>query len=108
MIAEERMIGNSTLDRKDTVFMIVFHSPSLEIQALLLIKSLRRFGGYLSDSPFWAFHLSPNHTPKIISAIQGVRVIQFEANQKIQNYAFGEKVTACTLAEKMASEDLNL
>lgn len=96
------MIGKYKTENKDTVFMTIFHSESCEAQAVLLVKSLRRFGGYLRDSPFWIFHFQPTFTPKIISELPCSRLIQFDSDQKTSGYEFGEKIAACALAEKMA------
>lgn len=66
----------------------------------LLVDSLRRFGGELSEVPFWVFSPDPGAVGQLESGV--THVLPLIAQHPVSSYLFGWKVAACALAEQLA------
>ncbi|UCD06150.1 MAG: hypothetical protein JSV98_02680 [candidate division WOR-3 bacterium] len=77
-----------------------------EANALLLIESIRSFGGGLSRSPIWCFvpdfGPKPSKAFKEKMAVLNAELISFEIERDIARFFFAADIRAAALAESMA------
>ncbi|MBL7199223.1 MAG: hypothetical protein ISS56_03650 [Anaerolineae bacterium] len=84
-------------------FCTLVTSGQEERFARLLIESLRAFGGPLSRSPVWVFHLG-EPSPDPFPGGEGVRLVPLDIEGG-SHFWFAPKVHACAQAEGMAGSD---
>ncbi len=90
------------------VFAVTVSSESSGIRALMLARSLRSFGGKLSESPFWVL-MSRAANPLPAAVLDGfaaanIRLILFDIDEGIFKFFFGAKTCASAVAEAEARE----
>ncbi len=86
------------------IFLTWVYSSATRQDALILIESIRAFGGSLSQCPVWIFESKPEEDSG--NRFEGTGVKRFLLDTPeilLQNY-YGHKVYACTQAEKLAPE----
>lgn len=77
-------------------------SPSDERSAVMLIKSIREFGGGLKDSPVYVFQNNAEENPCYeLKKMAGINVLPLEIDPAAKDYLFAAKVYACAQAEKL-------
>jgi glyoxylase-like metal-dependent hydrolase (beta-lactamase superfamily II) len=77
-------------------------SPSDERAAVMLIKSIREFGGGLKDAPVYVFQNNKEENPCYeLKKMTGVNILLLEIDPAAKDYLFSAKVYACAQAEKM-------
>jgi len=79
-----------------------------EIQALILVRSLRQFGGTLSDTPVWIFtpndqELDERHRNSLMNL--DVRVFPFPIQLSLIKFPFAAKAVAASMAESQAEKE---
>ncbi len=84
-----------------TVFATFVDHPSQLPGASLLVESIRTFGGPLSESYIWIFHDNNLSESDIQLKGNGTKIISLEIPERISDYPFSGKVTACARAEEM-------
>jgi hypothetical protein len=77
-----------------------------ELDALLLIESIRSFGGDLSNNPIWVL------VPKILGSLSSptqeklaclrAKIVPFESDSEILKFPFAAKIVGTAFAEKLA------
>ena len=78
-----------------------------ELDTLLMVKSIRTFGGDLAASPIWV--MVPNHPGTLSEPIQdklshlNVKIIFFEITPEIFNFPFATKIVGAAFAEVLAN-----
>lgn len=76
------------------------------LQALLLARSLRAFGGTLSDQPFWLYlpHTLDNLAPDLAAQLDaaGVAIKHFVLDEGLAAFPFATKTVAAALCEERA------
>lgn len=82
------------------VFVLFMRSARDEIRANLLIKSIRRYGGALSNSPIW---ILTTHREGWYRNLSDVVPSALTIPQAFHTYPFGDKVFACAQAEAQAN-----
>ena len=89
-----------------------FYSPvGYEVQSLLLIRSLRQFGGDMSELPVWAlFPEGDEVPPEYIKALDSLqtRIVPFQIDDKIRRFPFASKTIAAARAESLADDENHL
>lgn len=85
----------------DIIFITMVHSPAEKIGAKLLIRSLRQFGGEMSQFPVWLFESDEAHGSCVDLIPLNVEVFPLEVNDATKHYIFSSKVSACFQAERM-------
>jgi hypothetical protein len=77
-------------------------------KTLLLLASLREFGGRQADSPFWVLYPEAvgEFNAQEIASLQalGGEMFAFDLDQDFLHFPFGAKVRAAAAAEKLAAE----
>ncbi len=79
-----------------------------EVQALIMVRSLRQFGGTLSDIPVWI--VNPNdqeldaQLKKTLMELD-VRFLQFQIQPSLLKFPFAAKAVAASKAETQAEKD---
>ncbi len=73
----------------------------------LLVSSLRRFGGQLSDSDFLLFYAEGLDVPLEIKALDNVELIPFPPTA-YSHYYFAQKVAVCAMAEEHTQHDASV
>ena len=90
---------------KDLIFACNPTPGNPEIELLLLVESLRSFGGRLADSPFWV--LLPNgldlpaKTRRRLAALSA-EIVLFDPRPADAQFPFASRVTAAAEAERLA------
>jgi hypothetical protein len=79
-----------------------------EVQSLLLVRSLRTFGGEMSDLPVWLFY--PESSPLAPSALEALTSLEvsccpFEINEAFLKFPFAGKAAAAATAERLAEKE---
>lgn len=82
-----------------SIFITKVSSSEEKDAVLLLIDSIRSFGGEMGECPFWIFGTDPQ-----VEYLQGLSLDQVEIYSLsvpvlLQHYPFGDKVIACAKAE---------
>ncbi len=92
----------------DLIFACMSLDTASVRQMLLLAESLRRWGGELSDAPFWL--LVPRGEEAYLEGFQGrlsgadVRIADFEVDLQAASFPFARKVLAAAEAERLAED----
>ena len=86
---------------ESTCFFSIIRSPESKRQAQFLLKSLRTFGGSLHDCPVLIFQMYADEEAELDVGGVNVHVIPVDMDRVLNNYWFGDKVYACSLAEEM-------
>jgi hypothetical protein len=85
---------------------VLFPTPSSETSVLLLVQSLRRFGGRLSQARVWCF--VPQVGTRLSAATHnrllelGVELMPLEIDRELLRFFFAAQITAAARAESMA------
>jgi len=91
-------------------FVACIERGSLEEKALLLCRSIRRFGGKFGGAPIYTFQPRAGTTITAKTAAQldalGVRHIDEVLNRDFAHYAIANKIFASARAEELATEDV--
>jgi hypothetical protein len=91
---------------------IVFPQKRSQLNALLLIESIRNFAGSLAEKPIWVF--TPESSQLLAkSTIKGfeecdVKLISFVMDESKLPFFFADTIQAIAFAESMAERDTNL
>jgi hypothetical protein len=72
-----------------------------------LIQSIRTFGGALSSCPVWVFAVNSTQIPCQNLEGEMTQVIRLNVPDHLLNYDLRDKVYACTIAEELASDEIN-
>ncbi len=92
----------------DLIFACMSLDTASVRQMLLLAESLRRWGGELSDAPFWL--LIPQEERTCLEGFQGrlsaadVRIADFGVVPQAASFPFARKVLAAAEAERLAED----
>ncbi|MGD2246962.1 MAG: hypothetical protein PVF58_01045 [Candidatus Methanofastidiosia archaeon] len=82
--------------------------PGLDFHVPLFAKSIRTFGGILSDCPLWVFVPESEHeiSKKLKDHLEslGVKIILYEIDADIMKFPFAGYVRAAATAESLAKE----
>jgi len=76
-------------------------SPSDERAAVMLIKSIREFGGVYKDSPVYVFQDNADENPCLAIKKMDVNLLPLEIDPAARDYLFSLKVYACAQAERL-------
>jgi hypothetical protein len=87
----------------DTIFLTLIQSPAEQAGAQRLVASLRRFGGELSQAPFWLFETESARGLGAKLAPLGVEIFPLVLPTTVRDYVFAGKVWACAQAETLAT-----
>ena len=91
-------------------FVVCVERGALESQALLLVRSLRRFGGRFREAPVHAFSPRSGREPRAATVARleelGVFHHPRPLNQDFRGYVYANKILACARAEDLLAEDL--
>lgn len=85
-----------------------FAARGFEVQTLILVKSLRDFGGDLASIPVWiGVPYGHEMEGEALDAIQDldVRLIPFEIDEKLLNFPFSAKAVAAAYVEAEAEKE---
>ncbi|MFX1562400.1 MAG: hypothetical protein ACFFDP_03750, partial [Promethearchaeota archaeon] len=95
------------------VFVSIVHRhKNSETNVLLLIESIRRFGGSLAHTPIWVF--TPDKpeklSPKLTSRLNelNVTLIPYKTELAVRKFFFAPEIKALALAETRAIEQTDL
>lgn len=96
------------MSSEKTVVFTWLSSGSERKAASILIRSIRDFGGKLSDCPIWVLDLDPeNNSPFSGSEEENVEVIPLTLPQRLKHYYYGGKVYASFKAEEKAAKGVD-
>ena len=93
----------------DSNVVFGFYARSgFEVQSLLLVRSLRAFGGDMANLPVWLFY--PENSPLAPSALEeltslGVICRTFEVEENFLKFPFAGKAAASAAAEGLAERE---
>jgi hypothetical protein len=91
-------------------FVCCVERGALESQALLLVRSLRRFGGRFRDAPVHTFAPRRGREPRagVVAELAEMGAVHHEEilNRDLPSYAYANKIFACARAEEMLAEDV--
>jgi len=76
-------------------------SPSDERAAVMLIKSIREFGGAYKDSPVYVFQDNADENPCLVIKNMDANLLPLEIDPAARDYLFSRKVYACAQAERL-------
>lgn len=82
-----------------------FAARGFEVQTLILVNSLRKFGGKMADIPVWiAAPHGHSLESEVVDTLEtlGVRFIPFEISKKLRRFPFGAKAVAAAAIESEA------
>jgi hypothetical protein len=96
-------LSDNALERD--IFLTYVYSPRQRQCARLLIESICRFGGALSQCPVWLYEANPERVPCGDFAALGVRVLPLQVPDSVRGYILAGKVCACAQAESLASPE---
>lgn len=90
---------------KNLIFTTLAIPEKSELDALMMSKSIRRFGGDLADNPIWV--LVPATLPLSALTIEKLtqlkaKIISFEVAPEILEFPFATKIVAAAFAENQA------
>jgi hypothetical protein len=96
---------NNTKKEK-IIFACLSISPMLDKEVNLLVKSIRTFGGVLSNQPIWV--LVPNGDINKCAETErendlNIKIIPFKIDKAAENFPLSEKVFGAAHAEKLAA-----
>lgn len=94
-------------------FVVCVERGALESQALLLVRSIRRFGGRFRDAPVHTFAPRRGRGPRagVVAQLEELGAIHHRVhgaplNRDFQDYAYANKIFVCARAEEILEEDL--
>ena len=94
-------------------FVCCVERGALEGQALLLVRSIRRFGGRFREAPVHTFAPRKGREPRagVVAQLEEMGAIHHGVtgeplNQDFQGYVYANKILACARAEETLAEDL--
>lgn len=90
-----------------TVFITKTGTEMERMAACLLVRSIRTFGGVMSECPIWLFDSNPLQGSFWLPGELNVHVISLDIPVSMLHYEFGGKVYACAYAEEMAPADVH-
>ena len=85
-----------------TTFFTCVGSAGQASRALLLMESIREFGGELSDRPFWVVEAGPEGAHCAALSDAGAVIVPLKPPASPGDYLFSRKVGACAAAEEFA------
>ena len=97
------------MSNMDSNMILSFYARrDYEVQSLLLVRSLRAFGGDMADLPVWLFY--PESSPLAPSALEeltslGVLFRPFKADEAFLKFPFAAKAAASAAAEDFAKQE---
>ena len=103
--AVSEAVGESSASGHDTVFVVLTSSTGEQIQAGVLIDSLREFGGSLANSPVWLIQGGEVLASRRLSGSGGPTLIPLSRARGARRYVFMSKVRACAQAERLAERE---
>jgi hypothetical protein len=92
-------------ETKPKLVLGTFSTPMFKVQTLMLVRSLRQFGGAMADLPVWVF------TPEGMDFKAGTRAVldglgvacrSFAINETLLRFPFAAKAIASAAAEELA------
>lgn len=100
------IIKKNAMIASDIIFGF-YTRQGFEVQSLLLVSSLRKFGGANSDLPVWVFYpaglpLNPSTLTKLENL--GSTCFPFEINETLLKFPFAGKTIAAAEAEGLAEQ----
>jgi hypothetical protein len=105
--------GEKMSDKNKIIFTTVAYPVEWsEANALLLVQSIRDFGGDLSRSPIWClvpdFGPKPSESFKQRMGVLNAELISFEIEREIARFFFAADIRAAALAESMAVDKTDI
>ena len=96
------------MGNQEKVVLGFFAAQKYEVQSLLLVKSLRYFGGVLADLPVWIY--TPEDQPLQGPALEAledldVHLIPFPMDEAIRRFPFAGKTLSAAVAEERAEKE---
>jgi glyoxylase-like metal-dependent hydrolase (beta-lactamase superfamily II) len=88
-------------EKSKMAIVLCVASPSDERAAVMLIKSIREFGGAYKDSPVYVFQDNADENPCLMLKKMGVNLLPLEIDPSARDYLLSRKVYACSQAEKL-------
>ncbi len=86
----------------DPVVIVLYVSHSITVRnAALFIKSIRRFGGYMKNTPILVMNDQAAKLDLSLLDLTGVTVYDIEINPVHRHFLFSKKVHACATAERL-------
>jgi hypothetical protein len=91
-------------------FIMCTEGGQLEKEALLMVKSFRKYAGNLKDSPVHSFHVREQNgvSPETVNALKflGVEHKKIVLNTKYPDYPLANKPLLCAYAEQTLDADI--
>ena len=96
------------MENQEKTVLGFFAAQKYEVQSLLLVKSLRDFGGVLANLPVWIYY--PEGQPLEGPALEALRdldveLIPFPINEGLKRFPFAGKTLSAGLAEDHAEKE---
>jgi len=96
------------MGNQEKVVLGFFAAQNYEVQSLMLVKSLRHFGGVLADLPVWIY--TPEDQPLQGPALEplqdlDVELIPFPLDDAIRRFPFAGKTLTAAVAEERAEKE---
>ena len=88
---------------RGTVFFTCVGSAGHVDRTVLLLDSIREFGGELGECPFWVLDAGAGAGSSTALAALGATVVPLTVPSSLGDYLFARKVSACAKAEELAS-----
>lgn len=89
------------------LFVTWIYSPSSRDNVKLLIKSIRSFGGRLSNTFVWVFEPDAHQSFADSLEAENIRVFPLDTPADVRRYNYAHKVFACAQMEEMAPDGVN-
>lgn len=94
--------ANTAVNEKTKAAVVLcVASPSDERSAVMLIESIRAYGGIFKDCPVYVFQDITADNPCLRLKKLGVNMLPLQIDPAAKNYLFSAKVYACAQAEKL-------
>lgn len=101
------MHGTCQTGKTNAIFACLSSSVTLDKDVTALIKSIRDFGGRLSNNPIWVLVPSASESDcqmaESVNLDLGVRVIPFYIDKEAADFPYAEKAFGSAHAEKLAA-----
>jgi hypothetical protein len=96
---------------QQSIVLGFFCPVGYEVQSLILIRSLRQFGGDMSQIPVWALVPERNgFSPDFLKEMEALQtqIIPFQIDDKIRRFPFASKTIAAAQGEGLAEQENHL
>lgn len=92
---------------QDPIVLSFLSARRYEVQALILVRSLRQFGGGMADLPVWIYELEgqPMEGPALAALKElNVEIIPLPMGENLRKFPFAAKTVAAAAAEARAEK----